>query len=331
MNRCTRCILPETFPGVRFNKEGVCNYCLEFRGIDHLEDRMSEYRRKFADLIDKHRGLGDYDALMSYSGGKDSTYTSIILKNEYKLNILAITFDNGFVPEQTFRNIRTVVENLGIDHVFVKPRFDVLKKIFSECAKANPFPPITIERASAICTSCMGMIKYHALRVAIEKRIPFVTYGWSPGQAPITSSIMKNNPQMTRMMQKSVYEPLHRIAGDAIDPYFLDEEQFNSPELFPYTINPLAFLGYDEEKIYETIRGYGWEAPRDTDANSTNCLLNSYANIVHKDQFHFHPYSLELANLVREGCLDRRSAIERIEKIEDPETIALVQRKLGIE
>ena len=38
---------------------------------------------------------------MCYSGGKDSTYTSIILKNEYKLNILAITFDNGFVSGYT--------------------------------------------------------------------------------------------------------------------------------------------------------------------------------------------------------------------------------------
>jgi tRNA(Ile)-lysidine synthase TilS/MesJ len=282
-------------------------------------------------LIDKYKGKSDYDALMCYSGGKDSTYTGIILKNEYKLDILAVTFDNGFISEQALRNIRTVVENLGIDHIIVRPRFDILKRIFRESGNGNLFPSKTIERASVICTSCMGLIKYHALRMAIEKNIPFVAYGWSPGQAPITSSIMKNNPQMTKMMQESIYKPLHTIVGDAINPYFLEEEHFSGSHPFPHTIHPLAFLGYDEEKIYETIHEYGWKAPKDTDANSTNCLLNSYANIVHKEQFHFHPYSLELANLVREGYLDRELAIERIDKIEAPETVALVRRRLGIE
>lgn len=331
MNRCKKCILPETFPGIRFNEEGVCNFCLEFKGIDHLEDRMIEYKCKFIKLIDEYKGKSDYDVLMSYSGGKDSSYTSIILKNEYKLNILAVTFDNGFISEQALRNIRTLVENLGIDHIIVKPRFDILKTIFREGTKGNVFSSKALERASVICTSCMGMVKYNALRMAVEKDIPLIAYGWSPGQAPITSSIMKNNPQMTKMMQKSIYDPLFKIVGEAITPYFLGEEHFSGSHPFPYTIHPLAFLGYDEAKIYQTIHKYGWKAPKDTDANSSNCLLNSYANVVHKKQFHFHPYSLELANLVREGYLDRKLALERIEEIEDPEIVGLVQRKLGIE
>jgi tRNA(Ile)-lysidine synthase TilS/MesJ len=292
---------------------------------------MNEYRDKFSRLIETYKGTSDYDVLMSYSGGKDSTYTSVLLKEDYELNVLAVTFDNGFISEQTLRNIRAVVENLGIDHIIVKPRFDVLKKIFNECRDGNPFSPKTIERASTICTSCMGLIKYHALRMAIEKDIPFIAYGWSPGQAPITSSILKNNPQMTKMMQESIRGPLYKMAGKAIDPYFLEDEHFNGPHPFPYTVHPLAFLGYDEGRIYETIQSYGWKAPQDTDANSTNCLLNSYANIVHKEQFRFNPYSWELANLVREGFLDRESALERIGRVESPETVALVKKRLGIE
>ena len=27
MKRCTRCVLPETFPGIQFDEEGVCQYC----------------------------------------------------------------------------------------------------------------------------------------------------------------------------------------------------------------------------------------------------------------------------------------------------------------
>ena len=27
MKRCTRCILPEDFPNIKFDSNGVCNYC----------------------------------------------------------------------------------------------------------------------------------------------------------------------------------------------------------------------------------------------------------------------------------------------------------------
>jgi len=330
MNRCLKCILPETFPGIRINEDGICNFCLEFKGIKHLESKKTAYKEKFDGLVKEYKGKTNYDALLCYSGGKDSTYTAIKLKEKYDLNILAITFDNGFLSEQAFRNIRTVVENLGIDYVVLKPRFDVLKKIFYECSTNNPYAAKTIERASTICTSCMGIVKFSALRTALEKDIPFIAFGWSPGQAPITSSIMKNNPQMVRMMQKAIFQPLHQIAGDEINPYFLEERHFDGSYRFPYNIHPLAFLEYDEEKVYREISQYGWEAPQDTDANSTNCLLNSFANVVHKKQFHFHPYAFELANLVREGHLDRELALERINKIEDPKTVAFVQQKLGI-
>ncbi len=330
MKYCVKCILPETFPGIRFNKEGVCNFCIEFMGIEHLEDRKTEYRARFDKLIEDYKGSGTYDALMCYSGGKDSTYTLSILKEQYKLNILAITFDNGFIAEQAILNIHNVIENLGIDHILFKPRFDILRRIFKNCAKTNIYPPKTLERASTICTSCIGIVKFTALRTALEKNIPFITFGWSPGQAPITSSIMKNNPRMIKMMQNTIFKPLYKIAGDAIRPYFLEDTHFSHSYRYPYNISPLAFLEYKEEKILQKISQLGWVSPQDTDANSTNCLLNSFANVVHKKQFNFHPYAFELAKLVREGNLDRDSAFEKINKPEDLKTIRYVEERLSI-
>ena len=84
---------------------------------------------------------------------------------------------------------------MGIDHIIIKPRFDILKRIFCECSDHNIYSLKTIKRASTICTSCMGLVKFSALRMTIEKNIPFIAFGWSPGQAPIASSIMKNNPK----------------------------------------------------------------------------------------------------------------------------------------
>jgi len=327
---CANCVLPETFPRIRFDKDGVCNYCRDWQDKGSREKKAEDYRRKFDSLVSEYKGKSSYDALMCYSGGKDSTYTLSVLKETYDLNILAVTFDNGFVSSQALQNIHNVVERLGVDHIFFKPSFPVLARIFRTCAAKDVFPPKTLERASTICTSCMAIVKSSALRLALEKDIPFVAFGWSPGQAPITSSIMRNNPDMVRMMQKTLFDPLHKIAGDDIRPYFLEEKHFTGDYRFPYNIHPLAFLDYSEDDIYRYISRFGWKAPEDVDANSTNCLLNSFANVVHVNRFGFHPYASELANLVREGYMDRSSALDKLRQMENPESTALAKRRLGI-
>jgi tRNA(Ile)-lysidine synthase TilS/MesJ len=329
MKICNNCVLPETFPGISFNQDGVCNFCQEFKGKEYLEKEKEKYRLRFEELLSKFKN-SSYDALMAYSGGKDSTYTLSILKERYNLKILALTFDNGFLSEQAFKNIRQVVENLGTDHIFFKPDFTILKEIFLTGTKEDIFSRKTLDRASTICTSCMGIVKFVTLKLALEKKIPFITYGWSPGQAPLSASIFKNNPSMLKQMQNAIKEPLYKIVGEKINPYFLEEKDFEKKEVFPYNISPLAFLEYDEGVIFEKLEKLGWDMPVDTDSNSTNCLLNSFANLVHKRRFGFHPYAFELAKLVREGYLKRDEALRRLEQKEDQNTVELVKRKFGL-
>lgn len=330
MKICKVCILPETFPGIKFDQDGVCNFCLQFKGRKYVEESKILYQKKFEGLLKRYKDQKSYDCLMAYSGGKDSTYTLVLLKKKYNLKILALTFDNGFIPQETFQNIRNVAENLGIDHLLFKPRFDLLKKIFLASIQSDVYSKKTQERASTICTSCMGLVKFFSLRTVLEKNIPFIVYGWSPGQAPLSSSIFKNNKSMLKTMQNAIFDPLYKIVGEEIKPYFLDQHHFEKDCEFPYNISPLAFLEYDEDKIFKNMQDLGWKKPKGTDPNSTNCLLNGFANIIHKEKFGFHPYALELANLVREGYLDRQEALNRINAPEDSNTINWVRRKLGL-
>jgi hypothetical protein len=124
---------------------------------------------------------------------------------------------------------------------------------------------------------------------------------------------------------------MYEAAGAGLENYFLTEEHFAMEDRFPHNISPLAFLEYDEGAIHEKIRKLGWEKPTDTDPNSTNCLLNSFANKIHIDTFGYNPYAFELAKLVREGYMDRDEAIERLEKDQDPDMVAMVEKRLEID
>lgn len=327
---CRKCVLPASFPGVTYDENGVCNHCIAFEKTGRQAPAQKQrYREKFERLWAGRVRDGGYDCLVCYSGGKDSTYTLDLLVNRCGATPLAVTVDNGFVSPRAFENIRLVVENLGVDHFLIKPRFDLLKRIFAACAQDVIFPPKTLERASTICTACMAVVKFISLQIAIEKKIPFIVYGWSPGQAPTASSVFRHNAPMVRKMQDALRAPLEKAAGREIAPFFLQERHFQQENDFPYNINPLAFFDYDESAIHARIQELGWRKPDDTDPNSTNCLLNAFANSLHRKQFGYNPYVFELAHLVREGTIERRDALERLAETENQDMISAVQKRLA--
>jgi hypothetical protein len=178
----------------------------------------------------------------------------------------------------------------------------------------------------------MGMVKFITLRTAIEKKIPFIAYGWSPGQAPMQSAILKNNAAFVQKAQGLFLQPLEEAIGSEVRTYFLGDYHFEQAKKndFPVNINPLAFLHYDEEEIYERIERLGWQPPKDTDPNSTNCLLNGFANQVHIEKHHYHPYAMEMAELVREGVVDREEALRRLSEPAHPRIIDQVKARLGL-
>ncbi len=330
MKICKKCILPENFPHLTIDSDGVCNFCREYLGRKKVARLKKEYAKKIDALIARTRDKREYDILVCYSGGKDSTYTLDLLKRRYGLKVLALSVDNGFVPERTYVNIRNVVEKLNVDHIFFKPRFDLLKKVFRASLAKCLYPKKTIERASTVCASCMGFVKYTAIKTAIEKEIPLIAFGWSPGQAPVTSSVLTIDPIMLRSMESVVKKPLFRICGHKIDPYFLSQGHYDRLKKFPTFIHPLAVFGYNEKKILRHIKTLGWRRPQGVELNATNCYLNPLADEVHIKMYNFHPYLLEIAGMVREGYMTRSEGLRHIPAAKNRSIVRLAKKRLGL-
>ena len=330
MRRCARCILPETFPGIRFDSEGICQYCRRTPEPERRVLQKAQLRERFEALVSRERDRTGYHCLVSWSGGKDSTYILWLLRQKYNLRILSLTFDNGFVSPAAFANMRVVAERLGVDHVIVKPRFDLLRKVFVASMQPGSYPPRALERASGICNACMSLAKGIGLRTALENDIPIMAYGWSPGQIPLASAFLRVNSRMLRAMLDTAKAPLQEMMGRQFDVYFPQGRHLENARALPTNVSPLAFLDYDEGTAQRQIETLGWVRPQDTDPNSTNCLLNSFANVVHMEELGYHPYAMELAGLVREGYLEREEALSRLEVAAVPAVVAEVELKLGV-
>ncbi len=331
---CSRCILPETFPGINYDDNRVCNYCRQEAAAQTDRSVVSaEYRRRLDDLIEARRGgESTYDAIMAYSGGKDSSYTLKLLKERYDLRILAITLDNNFISPTAHSNIKTIVDRLGIDHLTFRPSWPILKDLFRSTAVHDSFSPATLLRASAICTACIGLVKSLVLRTALIYRIPLVAFGWSPGQAPIQAAIVKTNPSLIKQNQKAYKTGFPAHLQSQLSSYLIPESFYEIyKDSFPHNIHPLAFFPYDENAILAEIEAMGWKPPANTDSNSTNCLLNAFANYCHLERHKFHPYVMEIANMVRQGVMSRKDGIDKIYSPQDPGMVAYAREILGLE
>ncbi len=330
---CTRCILPETFPNIKFDTEGICNHCRqEESALARAPARKADYRRKLDDLIASIKGKApSYDAIMAYSGGKDSSYTLKLLRERYDLRVLALTFDNHFVSPAALDNTRAVTDALGADHINFKPPWPLMKSLFRITARDDIFSAATLLRASSICTACIAFVKSLTVKTAIEMSIPLSAFGWSPGQAPIQSAIMKTNASLIRQSQKALIGSLPDTVQVQAKSYFIPDSYYDSyRERFPTNVHPLAFFNYDEKKIKIELEGIGWKTPTNTDTNSTNCLLNAFANQVHLERLKFHPYVWEIANMVRQGVIPRAEGIEKIYSPQSFEQVEYARKKLKL-
>lgn len=306
--RCKRCILSDKYPGVSFDAQGVCNYCNEHED-GAFENELATARATIADLVSRAKAKdGQYDAIICYSGGKDSTYVLYHAVKELKLNCLAFTLDNGFIVPDAFKNIRKITSALGVDSIIVKPSYKFMTKMYRSASLLYTLPEL--KRASAICSSCISLVNVTAIRLALEKGAPLVAGGFTSGQLPKNTLIYKPLTPLFNSLRAAKADKMAKVMGDEVKQYFGLQVPLSADDI--HCFNPLPTLKVTEHQIIEKISTIGWSAPTDVDACSTNCAMNSYANVAHFKQFGFHPYEYELATDVRHGLLDREEALKKI-------------------
>jgi asparagine synthetase B (glutamine-hydrolysing) len=121
LKRCTKCILPETFPFIKFDENGVCNYCNHYKPITLKgKDAFVELAREYKS------GNAQHDCLLPFSGGRDSSYALHYVKKELGLNPIAFSYDWGMLTDLARRNQARMCGALGVEHILISA--DIRKK-----------------------------------------------------------------------------------------------------------------------------------------------------------------------------------------------------------
>lgn len=304
MESCKNCLLPAAVPGADIDSGGVCSHCSSHTvsGAD-LENEARKLRQ--ADLeraLNDCRGKGEYDCLLNLSGGKDSCYLLYKLKREYDLNVLAFTTDMN-VPPVAWKNIRRTVDLLGVDHLVYTPRKDFYRTMFRYLLQNQ-------EQRGAVrtvCYVCAPLFEGYSLKVAVEKQIPLVLAGYSPGQ-----------PDPDRMLYEFSRELL--CDTDWTPPELRDSGLFSETELRRFW-NPLAYPAgtsiprylapfhaweYSQAETMQKVVELGLIASRkNASPVHSNCPVNWLLMYSDLKNLGYNPYKPEFSQLIREGKANR--------------------------
>ena len=128
MKYCKVCLYPDTKPGLEFDNEGMCSACKnnELKSTVDWASRKSQ----LLEIIEKYKSKtgSRYDCIIPVSGGKDSTYQTYVMKEEFGLNPLVVNFhplDQTDIGKKNLENLK----KLGVDCIEFSPNPNVYLKL----------------------------------------------------------------------------------------------------------------------------------------------------------------------------------------------------------
>ncbi|HAT8613966.1 TPA: N-acetyl sugar amidotransferase, partial [Legionella pneumophila] len=227
-------------PTINFDEEGVCSACrvAEKKKVVDWEQR----KRELKELCDKYRSkTGHYDCLIPGSGGKDSFYTAYMLKYEYGMNPLTVTWAPHIYTSWGWNNFQAWI-HAGFDNYLFTPNGQVhrlltrlaLEKLY------HPFQPFILGQM------------YYPPKIAIDLNIPLVFYGENPSEY---GNNAKENEKATKDISYFTANDISNIYLSGISALELKEEfGLTEVELQPYIPpNPNRLV---EKKIEVQYLGY---------------------------------------------------------------------------
>ena len=115
IKRCTKCILPETMPFIKFDNLGVCNYCNSYKPRNNPKPKEELFN-----LVESYRRNGnELDCIVPFSGGRDSCFGLHLIVNELKMKPITYTYDWGMVTDLGRRNISRMCAEMGVENIII--------------------------------------------------------------------------------------------------------------------------------------------------------------------------------------------------------------------
>ena len=326
LRKCSKCILPETYPFISFNESGVCNYCLNYKTQKYLgEKKLNEYLENFRSKNNAP------DCIVGLSGGRDSCYGLHLLKEKYGMNPVAYTYDWGLTTDISRVNAAKVCGKLGVEHIIRSANIEQKRKF----VRLNLFSWLNRPHLGMLPIIQAGdkgfydfgrklskkfnlKLVVHCTGYQLEQREFFL------GFAGINQKL-KNNQRMYSYNLFNKFKMLYWYSLQfLLNPTYINSALLDNFDGFLASfirkddfLHLYNYEEWDEEKIKNTLTNiYGWKDDVSYGKNQWRMGdgQTAFNNFVYYTLAGFSEYDNFRSNQIREGLITREEAIKLCEE-----------------
>lgn len=323
LKRCTKCLLPETFPFIHFDQNGICNICNNYtpKNLPATKESLYQLSKKW------RKDFPEPECLVPFSGGRDSSYLLHFLVRELGLRPITFTYDWGMVTDLARRNIARVCGKLGVENIIVSAdiqlkRENIRKNVTAWLKRPSlGMIPLFMTGDKLFFYYINKLMKETGTNVAIsgsnslentEFKVGFSGIDLDFSKKSIDSLKFINKLKLFRYVAENVMLNPSYINSSVFDTlfsfysrYFLSRKEL----IFFY-----GFIKWDEQNIEKTLIGeYDWELSPDTDTTwRIGDGTVGFYNYIYYTVAGFSEIETFRSNQIREGLITRKEALGKI-------------------
>jgi asparagine synthetase B (glutamine-hydrolysing) len=338
MRRCTRCLLPETFPFIEFDDEGVCNYCREYKRVNHKG--VDDLRK----LLGKFKSeSGEPDCIVGFSGGRDSSYMLHYIKRVLGMNPIAFSYDWGMITDLGRRNQARLTGRLGVEHIWIsadieKKRENIRKNIEAWLKRPElGLVPLLMAGDKQFYYYAHKLIEQTGVKIIFNGANPFEKTSFKLGFCGIREGDTRGKGLLTGISAlNKIRLPIYYASQYLLNPSYINSSFFDTLHAYysTYLLHDIYlyfynYIPWNEEEIISLLRReYDWEIANDTQATwRIGDGTAAFYNYIYYTVAGFSEFDTFRSNQIREGLISREEGLrlvrnENIPRVESLEWYA---------
>lgn len=190
---CRICVYPARHPlGLTVDTDGVCSGCRVHLEKDTLE--WAPRREKLRKILDSYRvpDASRHDCIIPVSGARDSFFIVDLIKNEYGMNPLLVSFNRHYNTAAGIFNLEQLRSRTGCDMITLTLNPDVYKRLIR----------YSVRKMGSIHWPYLAGSTVFPVQTAVRKKIPLIIWGTHQGVDQVGMFSHLDEVEMTRRYRR---------------------------------------------------------------------------------------------------------------------------------
>ncbi len=326
MQTCSKCILTDKYPDIKFDSNGVCHKCHETES-KYLKRDLNKLGNELQSLVNWAKAQNKrYDCIVPFSGGKDSSYTLYICRKKFGMKVLAVNFNNGLRTPEALINMEKITQKTDCAYLCYGPSWETMRALYREF----------FLKTGQFCFPCDMGIWATIHRVAEQYDVPLIVSGFSAQIESRGKKIYSYSNKLFKTIAQNVIsdKELKDFLEETAKEKILRRIKHLTFKRYRKQISLPDYMEWDDKVIKDTIfNELGWQKRADGSSDHIDCLFAPMKNYFVVQKWGFGEKTTKFAAMVRAGQMKKEDALSKAnaeESADVSEHVANFVKTLGL-